>query len=98
MQRDSPFAVAWWYRKAFTLPADYKGKTIWLDFNGINYRANIWVNGKQIATLQQVAGASRTYEFNITGVVHPGEENVVGVQVWAPEKDDLAITFVDWNP
>src|SRR5712692_2352248 len=98
MQQDSPFAVAWWYRKAFTLPAGYKGKTIWLNFNGINYRASIWVNGKQIANLQQVAGAWRTYEFNITGVAHPGAENVVAVQVWAPEENDLAITFVDWNP
>ena len=98
MQQDSPFAVAWWYRKAFTLSPGYRGKTIWLDFNGINYRANIWVNGKQIANLQQVVGAWRTYEFDITAVARPGAENVVAVEVWAPEKDDLAITFVDWNP
>lgn len=98
MEQDSPFAVAWWYRKAFVLSAGYRGKTIWLEFKGINYRANIWVNGKQIANLQQVAGAWRTYEFDITGVAHAGAENVVAVQVWAPEKDDLAITFVDWNP
>jgi exo-1,4-beta-D-glucosaminidase len=98
MEQDSPFAVAWWYRKAFALPANYRGKTIWLDFNGVNYRANIWVNGKQIANLQQVAGAWRTYEFDITSVARPGAENVVAVQVWAPEKKDLAITFVDWNP
>lgn len=98
MQQDSPFAVAWWYRKVIMLPAGYKGKTIWLDFGGINYRANIWVNGKQIANLQQVAGAWRSYEFDISGVAHPGAQNVVAVQVWAPEKDDLAITFVDWNP
>ena len=98
MQQDSPFAVAWWYRKAFTLPAAYKGKTVWLNFDGINYRANIWVNGKQIANLQQVAGAWRSYEFNVTGVARPGAENVLAIQVWAPEKDDLAITFVDWNP
>ncbi|MGA8492419.1 MAG: sugar-binding domain-containing protein [Terriglobales bacterium] len=98
MQQDSPFAVAWWYRKTFTLPAANRDKTIWLGFDGINYRANIWVNGKQIANLQQVVGAWRTYEFNITAAAHPGAENVVAVEVWAPEKDDLAITFVDWNP
>ncbi|HYA23734.1 MAG TPA: beta galactosidase jelly roll domain-containing protein, partial [Terriglobales bacterium] len=98
MAQDSPFAVAWWYRKTFVLPAAYKGKTIWLDFNGINYRANIWVNGKQIANLEQVAGAWRTYEFNITGTAHFGAENALAVEVWAPQKDDLAITFVDWNP
>ena len=48
MQQDSPFMVPWWYRKVFTLPESYKGKTIWLDFGGINYRANIFLNGKQI--------------------------------------------------
>ena len=98
MEQDSPFAVGWWYRKSFVLPATAKGKTIWLDFNGINYRANIWLNGKQIANIQQVAGAWRTYEFNITDSAHPGAENALAVEVWAPEKDDLAITFVDWNP
>src|ERR1700744_1274425 len=36
MQPDSPYAVSWWYRKAFEAPASYKGKTAWLKFNGIN--------------------------------------------------------------
>ena len=66
MAPDSPYAVSWWYRKTFTVPASYKGKTVWLKFNGINYRANIWLNGKQIAKSDDVAGAWRTYEFNIT--------------------------------
>ena len=55
MQQDSPFMVPWWYRKVFTLPQSYKGKTIWLDFAGINYRANIFLNGKQIAKKEDVA-------------------------------------------
>ena len=41
MQPDSPFAVSWWYRKTVTIPASFKGKSIWLKFGGINYRANI---------------------------------------------------------
>ena len=98
MEQDSPFAAAWWYRKTFALPTAYKEKTIWLEFDGINYRANIWVNGKQIANIEQVAGAWRNYEFNITDIAHVGGENAVAVEVWAPQKDDLAITFVDWNP
>jgi exo-1,4-beta-D-glucosaminidase len=98
MQTDSPYAVSWWYRKQFVTPAAYKGKTVWLKFNGINYRANIWLNGKQIATSDDVAGAWRTYEFNVTDSVKPGAENVLAVQLWAPTESDLAITFVDWNP
>ena len=98
MQSDSPYAVSWWYRKTFTLPAAYKGKTLWLKFNGINYRADIFLNGKQIAKSDDVAGAWRTYEFNITRSAKPGAENVLAVQTWAPTDHDLAITFVDWNP
>ena len=98
MDPDSPYAHSWWYRKAYTLPATDRGKTIWLHFGGINYRANIWANGKQIAKSDDVAGAWRTYEFDMTSVARPGAENVVAVQVFAPTENDLAITFVDWNP
>ncbi|MGD0793469.1 MAG: sugar-binding domain-containing protein [Terriglobales bacterium] len=97
MPPDSPYAVSWWYRKEFTLPNVFAGKTVWLNFRGINYRANIFLNGKQIANSNEVAGAWRTYEFNITSAVKPGA-NVLAVQVWAPTENSLAITFVDWNP
>jgi exo-1,4-beta-D-glucosaminidase len=98
MQMDSPYAVSWWYRKQFAAPATYAGKTVWLNFRGINYRANLWLNGKQIANSDNIAGAWRTYEFNVTDAVKPGAENVLAVQVFAPTESDLAITFVDWNP
>jgi exo-1,4-beta-D-glucosaminidase len=98
MQPDSPFAVSWWYRKQFVIPANFKGKSTWLQFGGINYRANVWLNGKQIAKSEDVAGAWRTYEFNITDAAKPGQANVLAVQTWAPTENDLAITFVDWNP
>jgi exo-1,4-beta-D-glucosaminidase len=97
MAPDSPYGVSWWYRKEFTLPKDFAGKTVWLNFRGINYRGNIWLNGKQIANSDQVAGAWRTYEFNVTSAVKPGA-NVVAAQIWAPNEKSLAITFVDWNP
>jgi exo-1,4-beta-D-glucosaminidase len=98
MTPDSPYAASWWYRKAFLVPAAYKGKTVWLNFKGINYRANIWLNGKQIANSNDVAGAWRTYEFNVTDAVKMGAGNVLAVQAFAPTESDLAITFVDWNP
>src|SRR6266481_7981722 len=97
MPTDSPYAVSWWYRKEFALSHEYAGKTVWLNFRGINYRANIFLNGKQIANSNDVTGAWRTYEFNITSAVKTGP-NVLAVQVWAPTENNLAITFVDWNP
>ena len=97
MPRDSPYAVSWWYRKEFALPDGFAGKTVWLHFSGINYRANIFLNGKEIADSKRVAGAWRTYEFNVSSAVKSGT-NVLAVQVWAPTENSLAITFVDWNP
>jgi exo-1,4-beta-D-glucosaminidase len=98
MQPDSPFAASWWYRKEFAAPESFKGKTVWLNFKGINYRANVWLNGKQIANSDQIAGAWRTYELDVTNAVKTGAENVLAVQVFSPTENDLAITFVDWNP
>jgi exo-1,4-beta-D-glucosaminidase len=37
----SPFRQSWWYRSEFKLSDEYKGKTIWLGFDEINYRANV---------------------------------------------------------
>ena len=98
MKSTSPFATSWWFRKEFTLPAGNADKTIWLNFSGINYRANIWVNGHKIADTKNVVGAWRHYEFDITPVAKTEGRNVVAVEVFPPTENDLAITFVDWNP
>jgi exo-1,4-beta-D-glucosaminidase len=98
MPSDSPFAVPWWYRADFSVPADYKGKTVWLAFRGINYRADIWINGKKLAGSEKVVGAFRRYEFDVTSFVKPGAKNAVAVSVSAPHANELGITWVDWNP
>ncbi len=98
MSAESPYHCGWWYRKEFTIPAGFHGRTIWLRFGGINYRANIWVNGKQVADSTQVAGAYRTYEFDISRDVSPRKSNVVAVETFAPTETDLGINWVDWNP
>ena len=49
MPADSPFHKPWWFRTESKLPAEYRGKTLWLAFDGINFRANVWLNVKQIA-------------------------------------------------
>ena len=98
MPEDSPFRVPWWYRNQFRVPPSYKGKTVWLHFDGINFRANIWLNGREIATSNQVAGTWRLFEFNITGIALPGEANTLAIEVFPPQPNDLAFTWVDWNP
>ncbi len=98
MPPGSPFRAAWWYRTEFQIPAGYKGKTIWLGFEGINYRANLWVNGVQIASSDQFAGTWRLFNFDVTAAARPGETNALAVEVFAPQPRDLATTLVDWAP
>ncbi len=96
---NSEFINSWWYRMAFIIPASEAGKKIWLNFSGINYRANIWLNGEKIADSAEVVGAYRTYEFDVTGKINTGNDsNVIAVEVYRCEANDLAINFVDWAP
>ncbi len=98
MPPGSPFRHAWWYRTEFTLPAEFSGKTLWLAFDGINYRANVWLNGVQVASSDKLAGMWRLFEFNVTAAARPGQPNSLAVEVFPPQPRDLSITLVDWAP
>ena len=98
MPADSPYRCSYWFRTEFTTPPALAGKTAWLHFLGINYRANVWLNGKKIADRTEVAGAYRSYEFRINGLLKESGKNALAVEVFAPEKNDLGLTWVDWNP
>lgn len=95
---DSPFRKSWWFRKEFVVDKELSEKEFWLHFKGINYSANIWVNGRRIAGSDYVIGAFRRYWFNITRLVKPGIKNVLALEVFSQNPDDLGICFVDWCP
>jgi len=94
----SPYACSWWYRTEFQLPQDFRGRRLWLHFNGINYRANVWLNGRKLADAKDVAGAYRIYEFDATPLIYEERTNVLAVEIFAPGAKDFGINFVDWNP
>ncbi len=98
MPPDSPFAVPWWFRTVFTAPAFQAGQHVWLQFDGINFRASVWLNGHKIAGSDGMAGAARIFRYDVTSALRPGETAALAVEVAAPNPKDLAITFVDWNP
>ena len=70
--------TSYWYRTVFTVPADYAGKKIWLNFDGINYAAEVWVNGKDIGAIK---GAFIRGIFDVSSVVRPGKEATLAVLV-----------------
>src|SRR5215471_13863534 len=98
MPEGSPFKCSWWWRTEFAVPASAARKHLALHFPGINYRASVWVNGKKIADKKDVVGTFRIFEFDVTNAVKPGASNAVALEIFAPEKNDLGITWVDWNP
>ncbi|HXO00378.1 MAG TPA: glycoside hydrolase family 2 TIM barrel-domain containing protein [Candidatus Acidoferrales bacterium] len=98
MPRESPFRCPWWYRTEFTLPASYSGRHVWLHFGGINNHANIWLNGQLLAGVKEIAGAYRTYDFDISLIVNRSGPNALAVETIAQTEKDLGINWVDWNP
>ena len=90
----------WWYRTTFTVPSGRQVHT--LIFKGINYRADIWVNGQKIADKSQAVGMYNSFEFDVSRLVHPGDENVLAVKI-TPERGipgegivELGDTWLDW--
>jgi len=73
--------TSYWYRTTFTVPAPYKGRHTWLHFGGINYTAQIWVNGRTAGTIR---GAFIRGAFDISELVKPGRRAVLAVLV-APQ-------------
>jgi len=94
----SPFRCSWWWRNEFSVPAGFAKKYISAHFPGINYRANVWFNGQKIGDAKEIAGTYRIFEFDLTKLAKPGAKNVIALEISAPAKEDLGITWVDWNP
>ena len=90
----------WWYRTTFTPPAGQQ--TYELDFPGINYRADIWLNGHRIADNRQIVGMYVDHHLDVTRWVTPGEPNTLALKV-TPERAiadvngvELADSWYDW--
>jgi len=90
----------WWYRTVFTAPAGFSAYT--LEFPGINYRAEIWINGQKVADNKQIVGMYAAHQLNATQWIKPGAPNVLAVKV-TPERliqdvdgVELADSWFDW--
>ena len=69
----------YWFRTDFTVPQSFKGKTVWLQLDGINYRAEVWVNGNLLSTMN---GMFIQDYINVTDFVKVGEKNGLAIKVY----------------
>lgn len=83
---DSLCRKDWWYRTTFESPANENGKLAWLNFNGINYRAKIWLNGKYLGDIN---GAFARGTFKVTDVLKKAGRNVLLVQIIPPSNPGI---------
>lgn len=80
----NPWKSAYWYRNEFVIPATFSGKMIWLNFGEINYKAQVWLNGIQVADTTQMIGMERQFKFNVTSLLKKEGKNVLAVAIYPP--------------
>ena len=66
------------YRRTFEMPADWEGREVFLNFDGVYSAFFVWVNGEYVGYSE---GSRTPAEFRVTEAVRPGE-NVVAAQVY----------------
>lgn len=78
----NPWKDPYWYVTEFNVPKEMEGKRIWLNFEGINYRADVWLNGNQIANKDAMAGMFQGFRFDVTQWAKTGEQNRLAVLIY----------------
>ena len=69
----------YWFRTEFNVPQSYLGKVVWLQVDGINYRAEIWVNGHLLGNM---SGMFKPDYIDITDFAHIGQKNALAIKVY----------------
>lgn len=92
-----------WYRTQFSIPAMQEGETLWLNFEGINRKGEIYLNGNRLGLLD---GFMNRGKFDITRLLNPQGENVLVVLAYwvgLPVPNYASPTYIssaswDWMP
>ncbi len=67
-----------WYRKTFTLPKSYQGKSVWIDFDGVFRKSTVYLNGVKLGTHPSGYIGVR---YDLTKALNYGGKNVLAVYV-----------------
>jgi Beta-galactosidase/beta-glucuronidase len=67
-----------WYRKTFTVPSDYSGKRVFIEFDGAYMNSQVWINGTLLGT--RPYGYS-SFEYDLTPYLNVGGSNVIAVRL-----------------
>ncbi len=104
----TPFDYPWWYRKEFDGPVTNETVGALLTLKGINYRADVWLNGEQLANESEIVGTFVVFDFDITDKLRNNVTNVLALRIKRPSRSndfpygrnntELGFSFADWAP
>lgn len=75
---DAFFCADFWYRDEFVAPRVSAGRHVWLNFDGVNWKAEVFLNGKRLG---RIDGGFMRGKFDVTSIVKPGAVNALAVRV-----------------
>ncbi len=75
---DSFFYSDFWYRDELSAPESFGGKRVFLTFDGINWKADVFLNGRRLGSIE---GAFTRKRFDVTDILRPGERNALAVLI-----------------
>ncbi len=78
----NPWKDPYWFWSQFEIPDHFEGKNIWLNLEGINYRAEIWLNGNLVAGTKEVVGMFGCWSFDITDYANFESANTLAVKIF----------------
>jgi hypothetical protein len=85
---DSFFYSDFWYRDEFAIPAPAPGRRVWLNFDGINWKADVYFNGSHVGRIE---GAFTRASFDVTALARPGAANALAVRIHKPDMPGSAL-------
>ena len=94
---EEQFQHPWWYRKEFNIDEVGENTNCQLTLEGINYKADLWLNGTKVAGNDKIEGVFGRFSFDLTNYIVKGK-NVIAIKVYPPKLGDFTLGFVDWNP
>lgn len=80
---DRSFHPCVWYQRSFTVPKNWAGRRVRLNFGAVDYRATVWVNGTVVAWHE---GGHTPFSCDITSALSP-DQNIVVVRAEDPPTD-----------
>jgi hypothetical protein len=88
----NPWKKPYWYRTVFSVPAADNGRHFQLVFKGINYRAEVWLNGRKLADSAKMVGMFEEFVLDASPAIRAGEKNALAVKIYPLDEAGLPST------